>query len=83
MAKLNLTKSGNIKIHINPERKYDGQFIGYRYYDIDDVKRAFPRISDFGGLDVDGLDIGDGATNEQMIEHHVMPFRSVGHICGA
>ena len=82
MKTMQTTKSGNIKIEINPDRKYDGQFIGHEYYNIDDVKRAFPFISDFSELTRKGFDLGDGANNEEMIRHHVIPFRRSGYFCG-
>ncbi len=82
MDKLTITRGGNIKIEVNPDRKYDGQFVGYRYFKGADVSRAFPAIADFGALDKAGYDIGAGADNEQMIQHHIQEYRSVGYICG-
>lgn len=74
------TKTGNIKIHINPERKYTGQFVGWKYYKLDDLKKAFPFVSDFSALDPYDFDLGDGANNVAMIMHHVMPYRRQGYV---
>ena len=76
------TKNGNIKIEINPERKYQGQFVGYEHYRLADVSRAFPAVDNFSDLDEDDYDLGDGSNNREMIQHHVMPYRRVGHIVG-
>ena len=74
------TKKGNIKIKINPERKHQGQFVGYRFFKLSDVRRAFPDVPDFAEIKGDGYDLGEGATNEEMIIHHLQPFRSCGYI---
>ena len=79
---MNTTASGNIKIEINPDRHYAGQFVGSLFYRLTDVQAAFPAIKDFAALNKDGFDIGYLATNEEMIYQHCMPFRSVGYVCG-
>ena len=78
---MEITKTGNIKIEVNPERKYAGQFVGYEFYHIMDVAKQFPSVKDFDSLPDDGFDLGDGATNLEMIRHHVQPFRRNGYIC--
>lgn len=74
------TKNGNIKIEVNPERKYQGQFVGYTYYKLEDVRRAFSFMSGFASINEDGFDLGLGANNADMIMYHVQPYRSCGYI---
>ena len=74
------TKNGNIKIEINPERKYQGQFIGHRYYKLADVKRAFLFVDDFEAINPHDFDLGEGANNADMIDHHVQSYRNIGYI---
>jgi hypothetical protein len=57
---------------------YSGQFIGDVYYNIGDVKKAFPSVKSFGELEAEGFDLSDTSSNVSMIEHHVKPFRKVG-----
>ena len=74
------TKNGNIKIEVNPDRKYQGQFVGWRYYNLNTLKSVFKNVSDFSELDPWNFDLGDGANNAEMIMHHVVPFRNCGYI---
>jgi len=78
---MEITKSGNIAITINPERHYHGQFVGKEFYLIADVKKAFPEIEDFAEIDGEKYDLGVFTSNAGMIRHYVRPFRSVGYIC--
>ena len=74
------TRAGNIKIKINPDRHYQGQFVGYEYYSISDINRAFPGV-DVASFDLDSYDdLGLGNSNADMIRHHCSPFRRVGYI---
>ena len=77
---MEITKLGNIKININPDRHYQGQFVGQEYYRLADVQRAFPFISDFEEIDEDGFDLGDAADNTEMIRHHCNHYRRIGYI---
>ena len=77
---MEITKSGNIKIQVSPERHYQGQFVGHEYYKLADVQRAFPAIADFAAIDAEGFDLGQRACNDEMVRHYCAPFRRVGHI---
>ena len=81
MTKLNTTKKGNVKISINPERKYQGQFVGDKFFSLAVLKRVFPAVKNFAELDKDGFDLGDTADNEAMVLYHCTPFRRVGYVC--
>jgi len=75
---MKITKGGNVRIEINPERKYQGQFVGYRYYKMGALEEAFPG-TDFAEIDDDGFDIGDNATNSEIIPCYVLPFSQIGY----
>ena len=78
---MEITKSGNIKIEITPDRYYQAQFVGYEYYRLVDVKRAFPFIADFTAIKEEGNDdLGLGNRNGDMIRHHCTPYLRVGYI---
>jgi len=74
------TKTSNIKIHVNPERTYSGQFIGWEYYKLDVLQKTFPFVDNLADLDPDGFDLGDAANNVDMIRHRVLPYRRRGHL---
>lgn len=75
------TRRGNIKIEVNPERKYRGQFVGYEYYRLADCQGAFPSVGNFPALSCDGNNLSDLVNNEEMIQHHIQPYRRIGYIC--
>ena len=77
---MKITKTGNIKIHINPERKYQGQFVGWKYYKLAAIKTAFPFIDNIQDLEPDDFDLGAGANNADMIMHHIEPYKRVGYV---
>jgi len=77
---MEITRNGNVKIEINPERKYQGQFVGYKYYKLTDLQKVFPNVADFGELNPGGFDLGAGANNTDMICHHIQPYRRNGYI---
>lgn len=73
-----LTKSGNVRIKINPERHYQGDFIGYLYFDRNALRKVFGR-DDWSSLATDGNELGELANNDEMIIHHLQPFRRCGY----
>lgn len=75
---MKLTETGNIKIAVNTERKYQGQFVGHEYY----RKSALDLIfgpTDWATINPCGYDdLGISNRNDDMIRHHCSPFRRIG-----
>jgi len=76
------TRSGNIKIRLNPERWYSGEtWIGIEYYRQLALDSAFgPR--DWNKINQDDCDLSKrgNITNVAMIQHYVKPFRRIGFV---
>ncbi len=63
--KMKVTKKG-IKL---PSRR--GGFFGYVYVSKDMARKSFPWIEDWGKLPEDGYDLGELASNREMLLHHL------------
>jgi len=77
---MEVTRTGNIKIRVNPERHYSNEtWVGTLYYKRSELEDIFGKY-DWENLDEEDCTFNEKATNREMIMYHVDPFRKVGYV---
>ena len=74
---MKITKAGNVRIRVNPERAPE-QFTGSRYYKMDDLVLGIP-LAGLRQIEDNGFDLADNISNSDIISYYVLPFMELGY----
>ena len=79
--KMEITKSGNIKITIQADDWDEGgDFVGSKYYKMKDINKKYPKFDSrdfFSGINPKAYDIRKNMNNGDAIRNCVKPYRVV------